>query len=353
MKKTFLLLLCFSFLSAQDLLSIYQNPSELKTRQLWEINSDTETGNFVMGRIRDIKTDSDNNLYVLDISNQTILKFNSNGKFVKSIGRKGKGPGEFLRCNHFTITPDNNIITLDNRNKKISFFDSDGKYYKSVAITDYFWDINSVTDKLLLFKSSKSTPKGHNYYISYIDKNSNNFITLDSLMVNDIIREPEIGFSFSAPFSKGLFICNLKNDNFILATSSNFHIKHFDDQFNIKREFSFDTAKPKLTNKDKEFYFSAFGDTPYLDKIKKIVNFPDYKPFFEYVISDQKGNLLFKSYSDDNLFYIFNRNLDFVCKTNLPENLFSGKTLITQDGIIIVSRDDEGLPCIKKYVFDI
>jgi DNA-binding beta-propeller fold protein YncE len=43
----------------------------------------------------DIVQDSTGNIYVLDSGNNRIQKLNPQGKFIKTIGRRGQRPGEF------------------------------------------------------------------------------------------------------------------------------------------------------------------------------------------------------------------------------------------------------------------
>ncbi len=53
-----------------------------------------------------IDFDKNNNMYILDEYESTISVFNENGEFVKTFGRKGQGPKEFLRPNTLIIKKD-------------------------------------------------------------------------------------------------------------------------------------------------------------------------------------------------------------------------------------------------------
>jgi len=50
-----------------------------------------------------IDFDKNNNMYVLDVSENTITVFNDRGKKVKTFGRTGQGPGEFSRSSALII----------------------------------------------------------------------------------------------------------------------------------------------------------------------------------------------------------------------------------------------------------
>ena len=81
-----------------------------------------------------VAVDSQGNIYVLDAGNFRIQKFDENGKYLLSIGRKGQGPGEFLECFDFDLDSQENIILFDFLNKRVSQFSSDGKYIDSIKI---------------------------------------------------------------------------------------------------------------------------------------------------------------------------------------------------------------------------
>ena len=67
-----------------------------------------DTDESLLGKVDKLEV-CDNNLYVLE-KGRGLFLFNKQGKFIKMIGRKGKGPGEY-------IDPDD--ISIDRENKKI------------------------------------------------------------------------------------------------------------------------------------------------------------------------------------------------------------------------------------------
>ena len=70
---------------------------------------DMEDENFQLYRPRDIVRDADENIYVLDAGNYRIQKYDKNGKYMATIGRKGEGPGEFLFPNSIAIDSKGNL----------------------------------------------------------------------------------------------------------------------------------------------------------------------------------------------------------------------------------------------------
>ena len=51
--------------------------------------------NYIMWKISDVCRDSDGNIYIINSGDCRIQKFNADGEYMATIGRKGEGPGEF------------------------------------------------------------------------------------------------------------------------------------------------------------------------------------------------------------------------------------------------------------------
>jgi sugar lactone lactonase YvrE len=60
--------------------------------------------------------------------NNRISKFSKDGKFIKSWGKKGAGPGEFFAPHSIAIDSRGRLFVADRSNNRIQLFDQDGKY---------------------------------------------------------------------------------------------------------------------------------------------------------------------------------------------------------------------------------
>ncbi|MCD6347961.1 MAG: 6-bladed beta-propeller, partial [Bacteroidales bacterium] len=69
--------------------------------------------------------------YVVDnLGSQSVIQFNSNGKFLRSIGTQGKGPTEFTTLSDAIVT-EKGVEILDGQNTRILSFDMFGKFHSS------------------------------------------------------------------------------------------------------------------------------------------------------------------------------------------------------------------------------
>ncbi len=75
----------------------------------------------------DIEEDPSGNVYVLDYRANNIKIFSSEGKFIKTIGRQGQGPGDFNGPFLLAVTKDR-IYVWDSRNRRICVLTHDGEF---------------------------------------------------------------------------------------------------------------------------------------------------------------------------------------------------------------------------------
>jgi hypothetical protein len=79
----------------------------------------------VFGDISDIEVDADGRLYVFDRQAQDVRVFNPDGSYVRTIGRSGRGPGEFI-ANGIAIDSAERLWVFNQGNMRYSVFDSAG-----------------------------------------------------------------------------------------------------------------------------------------------------------------------------------------------------------------------------------
>jgi len=82
-------------------------------------------------QILDIKL-SDKSLFVS--TSEGLFMFDHLGKFIRSIGKKGAGPGEYLFCNNIAVDEHNDIIYIKDRNNVIKVYSTSGAYIRDIKI---------------------------------------------------------------------------------------------------------------------------------------------------------------------------------------------------------------------------
>ncbi len=103
---------------------------KLTLARVWG-EDDTEDINQVFRCPSDIKIDSMGRIFILDSWNHRIQVFDDSGKFIRTIGRMGKGPSDLLNPVTMTFTKAKNIVVADSDNFRIQIFGQKGEYISS------------------------------------------------------------------------------------------------------------------------------------------------------------------------------------------------------------------------------
>ncbi|HEY5907039.1 MAG TPA: peptidyl-alpha-hydroxyglycine alpha-amidating lyase family protein [Vicinamibacteria bacterium] len=92
----------------------------------------TGTGPDTFNQPSDVAVSASGEIFVADghdeDSNARIVKFTKDGKFIKTWGKRGSGPGEFDTPHGLAFDSKGRLFVADRSNNRIQIFDQDGKY---------------------------------------------------------------------------------------------------------------------------------------------------------------------------------------------------------------------------------
>lgn len=99
-----------------------------------------------------ITTDSQGTIYVTDAMDYSIKKFNQEGVFMGKVGRKGKGPKEFLAPRDIRYFKEHLYVT-DQYIPGIKVFDGNLKYQSHIPLKFPVWDFEILSEEKIFISS--------------------------------------------------------------------------------------------------------------------------------------------------------------------------------------------------------
>lgn len=88
--------------------------------------------------------------------NSRVMKFDKDGRFIKSWGKKGTAPGEFDLPHTIAVDRNGRVYVGDRENQRIQVFDSDGNFIKEWARVGYPYGLTITPDQTLYMADGKN-----------------------------------------------------------------------------------------------------------------------------------------------------------------------------------------------------
>jgi len=108
---------------------------EVELRPVKVLSGPEDDPRYLWHNPKAIAIDASGNLYICDMGNHRIVKYDSTLGYIMQIGRAGQGPGEFQYPVDVKIGKNGDIFVLDAGNNRIQVLDSTGKYLRSFPST--------------------------------------------------------------------------------------------------------------------------------------------------------------------------------------------------------------------------
>ncbi len=101
--------------------------SVIHLERISEIGSEGGAGASTFGRVADVRLGPEDDIYVLDAEKDEVLVFTLEGRYLRTIGKRGQGPDEFLRPYSIAFDSVGRLWVGDAGSGKYSVFDRDGR----------------------------------------------------------------------------------------------------------------------------------------------------------------------------------------------------------------------------------
>lgn len=348
-------------------IKIIKNPREPLYGEIeFELEEDLSIGredddNYMFYSRVSLAVDNLDNIYALDGRNFRIQKYDKNGQYLQTIGRKGQGPGEFELPFKFFLDIQSNIYVYDRR--KLKVFNNKGEFLKSVNIRTFIFDFCVSPEGSIFANSELRDEEGSKQTVIEIDSEGEIIEKVAEFPFVDLVvrKSGDVTYSFGVSrhiYIPELYFSNIDKKSFCYAHSSEYRIFILDKNGNILLIFHKEESPQNVSGKEKNFI---------LDQMKKRlqergrnlpkgvweeVQFPSYRPFFDHIIADDKQRLYVRKLrsvldkSEGLEFDIFSREGYYLYKTKLPFT-----PLVIKNGFVykVEYNEETGEIKIKRY----
>jgi hypothetical protein len=298
--------------------------------------------NVLFENPRGLAIAANGNVYMTDVAANHIKVFSPDGKFLRTLGQEGQGPGDLGGPESIEIVGDF-IIVREVMTRRISVVKPDGTFVKSAPFSPddsygRLLGLKSLRDGRLIVFVERGLPKGFSGRLPEeqdlaikllpADLGAARVIYEKKIRASRWAKNPETNAFHRVRFPYHPKICLGVDPSGRLAIGDNskYEIEIYDPDKGRILTFSRPYTPVKLEDKDKKAYFDLFQMAVFVDNVKKILpkppdyivqltEFPEFLPPYRGLIFDSEGNLWVHLYTQSratNVFDVFSPKGEFV-----------------------------------------
>lgn len=317
------------------------------------ITSEDMDKEYIFQDLYDLVVDEDENIYVSDMNAARILVFNKIGKHIRTIGKKGQGPGEIARPLSICISPPDKLLVIDVGQFCIHYFSLKGEFLEKYSTTTIGANFgypkvdskgNIVAGYLIFGKETKT-------YTAKFDPELKTLFTVSSLPVvskpSDGSSKPVFDF-FELTLGTNMVWDIARNDNILWGHFTKYEIHVFSPEGTHIKSILKANDPQKITEKEKERLLEE--SVPENSPFRASVEFPNNYPVFLHFTSDEEGRIFVQTYEktqdgEKDYYDVFDSEGKYVAKIALKSRpyFWKNKKLYT------IELDDNGFQKIKRF----
>jgi hypothetical protein len=333
---------------------------------------------------RGLAVDANGYVYVADAGANDIKVFGPDGKFVRALGRKGQGPGEF-QGPELIETSGEKLFVWETLNHRISLLRLDGNFIKSVPFSPGVFGIlvrmGALADgRLILFIERglpqdfrPPVPQTQDFAVELYSADLTSLRTIYEKKIRGsrLVMSPEYKTYVRVPFPYNPRVYGDLAPTGILAIgyTDKYEIELYDPDQGRLADFSHPFKPVKLEERDKKAHFERFRMSVFKDGVRtqlpkppdvilQNTEFPEFLPPYRDLFFDAVGDIwtqVFVASRASNVFDIFSPKGEFIRQVTLEgapiDGGFAsslGKRFI-EGGLWRIERDEEGYASLSKY----
>jgi len=339
----------------QDGVIIVKNPAEpIYTNDVFRLEEDLTIDNveedeeFTFQDIMHLAVDDDENIYASDSKAAFIKVFDKSGNYLRTIGKKGQGPGEFLYPFEILVMPQGELMVNDLYQLRVHFFSLDGKFLRQFS-----------SSTLAMFRRPRVDSEGRiivghvnvgdpiETVLKKLDSDLNPVFTLATRPV--VSRPPTIFEYFEASRSTNFVWDVAVEDNIVWGVFNKYEIFVNNPEGKLIRKIVKEYDGIGINKEEEEKLIKAwFGNNPVPPQWN--LKFPKVYPPFIRFTCDEEGRLFVQTYEktedeEEDHYDVFDSEGKYIVRISLKYTPLVWKNKKSY----MIEENEEGFQVIKRY----
>jgi len=327
-----------------DGVTVVKNPKEpIFSKDVFSLEEELSIGEvegreeYMFSRIRSIAVDARERIYVLDYKEAHIKVFDKKGMYIRTIGRRGQGPGELGLPRNLIVTKKNEIMVEDTGNRALTFFTLDGEFVKSLSTAKTVMFSRATIDSYnnILGMTTRADPENPNFELIKFNSKLNIIGTIASC---PLLKPPMIN-----PFMPVFYWRIDENDNIIYGYPEKYELKIFNPEGEVVRKILKEFDPVVITEEEKEQRKKIYPPA-----VKLI--FSRYYPAYRIFTVDDQGRIFVQTYEKDKsgeeyYYDIFDNEGRYIAKITL----WTEPQIWSKNKLYTTEENENGIQIVKRY----
>jgi len=255
-----------------------------------------EAGKILIYKPGRFIVDGQGNIYIQDDSDMAIKVFDAQGNYLRAIGRKGSGPGEFGRIADMAFLPDGRLLVTDFETRRTSLFSPEGQFLSSFQWKKFFSQVYLATDSSYTVNEMVVSEDRRELWAKTIDFDGEEVLAFGKFSYPEfkMLSQGEITFTTSVPWSpQSVFTGDQKRQWLYHCLNDKYVIEIYDSQGKLFRKIDRPYELVPVTDEDISQIKSEYADRPDSPFAKLIeqMAIPKIKTVTDRLLVDNDGNL--------------------------------------------------------------
>jgi hypothetical protein len=301
---------------------------------------------YMFENILNLVVDGAENICALDTKAAQIKVFNKEGEFIRAIGKKGQGPGEFMYPLDIQYLPQGELAVNDFQRAWISYFSLEGKYLHGLSTSSMPAFRRPETDTLGNLVAGYINLKGD--FQSVLAKFTPDLVSIQTICTQPLVSKPPLFEYFESMRSTNLVWTVSQKDDIFWGVISRYEINvHSPDGKLVKRILR-DSDGVTISAKEREDLIrDMFGSSQVPSNITLKLS-DKYPPFIRFTC-DEEGRLFVQTYEKtagggSEYYDVFDPEGKFIAHIALKS-----RPMVWKNQKLYTIEDEDGLQFIKRY----